>query len=107
MEAKFIKDIVLQIIKDIFSQIVSWRKARKIRNSKREKDILKVRIRKFFERGQEKVHGSFSATEDDVLQIFENEDPALVREALNELVNNYLEFQDGRYYLKGHAPQYD
>jgi len=49
----------------------------------------------------------FSATEDDVLQIFENEDPALVREALNELVNNYLEFQDGRYYLKGHAPQYD
>jgi len=29
----------LQIIKDIFSQIVSWRKARKIRNSKREKDI--------------------------------------------------------------------
>jgi len=59
MEAQFIKDIVLQIIKDIFSQIVSWRKARKIRNSKREKDILKVRIRKFFERGQEKVYGSF------------------------------------------------
>ena len=101
-----IKDIVLQIIKDIFSQIVSWFKARKIRKYKRQKDILQVRIRKFFESGQKKVHGSFSATEDDVLQIFENEDPALVRETLNELVNNYLEFQDGRYYLKGRKPNF-
>ena len=38
MEAQFIKDIVLQIIKDIFSQIVSWFKARKL-GSIRDKKI--------------------------------------------------------------------
>lgn len=103
--------ILLQSIKDI----VLWFENRKTKRIVELKKDCKERIQRYFEKAQAESDGSFSPTEDN---LFEYLKPDLLndkelsiyrnafREALMELVPEILEYQSGRYYLKGHTPNY-
>ncbi len=108
-EVIYIKDIIAIALSSIsiIISIVSYFKSRKLEKTVEQKKKLKERILRYFENGQKQADGSFAPNRDYILAIFKNGNPVLVREALSELVNEeYLEYQDGCYYLKGRAPQF-
>ncbi len=91
---QFIKDITLSY------------KNRKIQELR---SVLKERLLRYFEDGQRNVNGSFSASWDELLKsnLFKAEHFDIAKEMLTELVNKgFLEYDGGRYFLKGHVPTF-
>lgn len=91
-------------IKDIFN----FFRSKKNKEYEEKIEILKNRIKRYFENAQINVNGSFTQSEDGLSKsnLFNSEEIILIPEALRNLcAEGILEYEGGTYYLKGHAPK--